>query len=192
MLDPTMELLGRAVGADIFTTHSLVREWFLSELTKESVANVPQATLINSSLEPPLFAVSHFTQVAQKRYGEPELGNLLRQTNDTVVGLLSEFSFESENKDSDFEFHKSKLAKHYFYWLGVRQDYYLKARRTWRGKLARLISSDENVDVSFLRPTLDQNLQDETFRIQPALIQEFATRVVTKSYEIPLQHLKPT
>src|SRR6202161_3223311 len=178
MLDPSMEPLGRAVGADIFTTQSLVREWFLSELQKESVVSVPQATLINSSLEPPLFAVSHFTQMAKKRYIEPELGDLLREMNDTVVGLLSELSFESENKESNFEFHKSKLAKHYFYWLGIRQDYYLKARQTWRGKLARLISSDENVDVSFLRPILEQNLQDETFRIPPALIQEFAARVV--------------
>lgn len=191
MSDCDMEQLGRTIGVDIFTTLELVREWFMSELSKELSVSIPQTTIINSALEPPLFAVSHFTPIAQKRYAEPELGEMLRQMNDTIMGLLSELSFESDWKESNFEFHKSKIAKHYYYWLGVRQNYYLKGRRTVRGKFARLISSNENVDMIFLRPILKENLQNENFKIRPALVQEFATRVVTKSYEIPLKHPDP-
>ncbi len=189
MSDLAMEELGRAVGIDIFTTLALVREWFFSELEKESPTDVPQCTIINSELEPVYFAVSHFTPIVQKSYGEPELGSLLRQMNDTILGLLSDLSFESKWKESEFELHQSKLAKHYFYWLGIRQTYYMNGHRTLRGKIARLMTRGEQVDVFFLQPILEQHLQDESFRVRPALIQEFATRVVTKSYEIPLRHL---
>jgi hypothetical protein len=182
-----MEDVGRVVGVDVFTTLGLVREWFISELEREPPGSAPQFTIINASLEPPLFAVSYLTPKIRKRCAEPGLGNLLRQMNDTVVGLLSELSFESEWKESNFEYHKGTLSKHYYYWLEIRKNYYLESRHSLRGRVARLIGSDIDVEVSFLRPVLEANLQDETFKIGSGLIQKFTETIVRKTHEISLR-----
>ncbi len=150
---------------------------------------LPQTTIINSALEPHFFAISHMARMAQKHFAEPQLNHLLRHANETVVGLLSELSFGSVWKDSNFEVHKSKISKVYYNCLEARQVYYAKGHQTWRGKLARLISSSESVDVMFHRAMLARHLQDETLSIRRVLIQEFATRVVKKSYEITRRRL---
>ena len=188
MAQLTMEQLGWAIGSDIVATLGPVREWFLSELERESSADLPQSIIINSALELPFFAVSHLCQIAQKQLREPQFGHFLRHTIDTVVSLLSELSFESSWKESNYEIHKSKIGKIYHEFLEIRQNYFAKSHNTWRGRLARLIISHEDVDVLFLRPLLAANLRWETHRIQPALIQELSKRVVSQTYEISRRH----
>src|SRR5256885_11373692 len=128
MAELALDELGRIIGIDIFVSLELVREWFLSELEKESPTNMPQRVVINSALEPAFFGVSYLALTAQRKLREPGMGILLRQIDDTVVGLLSELSFESKWKEPNFEFHKNKLAKHYYYWRSIRQTYYLASR----------------------------------------------------------------
>jgi hypothetical protein len=188
----TTEQLGWGIGSDLVAALGPVRDWFLAEVEKESSAELPQITIINSALEPHFFAISHLAIRAQEHFAEPKLGQLLRYANETVVGLLSELSFGSEWKDSNFEVHKSKISKIYYTFLQVRQIYYAKGHQTWRGKLARLISSNEIVDIGFLRAMLQKNLQDETIRIRPALIHEFAAMVVAKSHETTRRHFEST
>jgi hypothetical protein len=182
--------MGREVGADIFAVTALGNEWFLSELKKESAADIPQEVTTRSTVEPVFFAVSHLTQIVHKKYREPDAGDFLRQMNDAVLGLLSELCFESELKQSDFEGHKRKMGEYYFYWLHVRQDYYSEHRKKLRIRFASLIGSHQVTDGVLLRAILYEILEDEHFRVSDKLLREFVSRVVKHSYEIPTRHLK--
>jgi hypothetical protein len=190
MANPFTAELGRQVGADIFAAGALSTDWFLSELKKESATAIPQEVTTRSTVEPVFFAVSHLTGVIYKKYTKPDEGDFLRQVNDAALGLLCEFCFESELKGSDFEGHKSKMGKYYYYWLGVRHEYYSEHRRKLRVRLASLISSRQVTDGVLLRAIFEGILEDEQFRVSDKLLRDFAARVVEDSYEIPTRHLK--
>jgi hypothetical protein len=184
MSDLEAKELGRSIGIEIFATFGSTHDWFFCQVETASRTPIPQSAIINFALEPVFFMVANVTRLAQRYYGEPRLGDLVRELNETILGLLSDVVFESEWKESDFALHKGKLAKHYYYWLPIRQNYYSRSRSTLRGKLARLISSGRSVDVFFLQPILESTLQEGTFKIPSDIIKELSIRIANESDKI--------
>ena len=56
-------------------------------------------------------------------------------------------------------------------------------------RLARLISGGKHMDGVLLQAVLNENLQDEKFRIPAKLLDEFVGRVVQTTHEILVRHL---